>query len=159
MASAELILGEFVRGIDDRFRITLPTELLDSRFDPQAEVVLAKEQPGCLSLWDAAAWQRTFEAGLDVIRAKIATGRLEAKPEAQMFGRLLSSRHRHVQLAARARLLIPEGFREFLRAEPGGEVVVIGAAVCIEIWHPKAWLRYLRRTLPEFRRMFDTLSS
>ena len=78
--------------------------------------------------------------------------------EVQLFGRLLSTRHRSVQLAGRGRLVIPEGFREFLGVEPTNVVQVIGAAVCVEIWQPAAWLNYLERRMPRFRRLFDQLS-
>ena len=61
----------------------------------------------------------------------------------QRLGRLLSTRHRSVELGARGRLLIPEGFREFLGVEPGGEVLIVGAGVCIEIWNPAKWLGHL----------------
>ena len=63
-----------------------------------------------------------------------------------------------MQLAGRGRLLIPEGFREFLGVEPDGEVMVVGAAVCIEIWNPPEWLEYLKVRMPKFRRLFDRLS-
>jgi MraZ protein len=160
MAEARLILGEYSRNLDERYRLSLPTELMESRFRDHGEYVLTKERAGCVSLWDKATWTRSFEAGLAVIQAKMSSGRLEGRlSETQEFGRLLSSRHRWVQLAAKGRLLIPEGFREFLRVEPGGEVVVVGAGVCIEIWHPRAWIRYLQRKIPEFRRLFDQLSS
>jgi MraZ protein len=71
---------------------------------------------------------------------------------------LLSTRHKAVQIAGRGRLLIPEGFREFLQVEAGGDVVVVGAAVCVEIWQPAAWLSYLSRRMPRFRRLFGKLS-
>jgi len=76
----------------------------------------------------------------------------------QMLGRLLSTRHREVQLAGRGRLLIPEGFREFLGVEPGGELFVVGAAVCVEIWQPDAWINYLREEMPSFRHLLEDLS-
>ena len=44
----------------------------------------------------------------------------------RLLGRLLSTRHRTVQLAGRGRLLIPEGFREFLGVEPNGEALFWG---------------------------------
>ncbi|MEZ6070644.1 MAG: hypothetical protein R3C10_10300 [Pirellulales bacterium] len=75
-----------------------------------------------------------------------------------MLGRLLSTRHQQVQLAGRGRLLIPESFRDFLHAESGSEVMIVGAAVCVEIWHPEHWLRYVEERMPRFRRLFDTLS-
>jgi MraZ protein len=78
--------------------------------------------------------------------------------QVQLLGRLLSTRHKNVSLAGRGRLLIPEGFREFLRVEAGGDVQIVGAAVCVEIWNPKAWVDYLDGRMPKFRRLFDRLS-
>jgi MraZ protein len=62
-------------------------------------------------------------------------------------------------LAGRGRLVIPEGFREFLGVEPRGEVIVVGAAVCLELWQPAAWFAHLETHMPEFRKLFDQLSS
>ncbi|MEM1062305.1 MAG: division/cell wall cluster transcriptional repressor MraZ, partial [Planctomycetota bacterium] len=60
--------------------------------------------------------------------------------------------------ANRSRLLIPEGFREFLGVPGGGDVIVVGAAVCVEIWNPEAWLDQLRVDMPEFGTLFRELS-
>ena len=76
----------------------------------------------------------------------------------QQLGRLLSTRHKSVELAGRGRLLLPEGFREFLGVEPGGDVLVVGAAVCVEIWRPDAWTACLDEQIPEFRQLLDELS-
>ena len=78
--------------------------------------------------------------------------------EVQRLGRLLSTRHREVQLAGRGRLVIPEGFREFLGVEPGGDVLLVGAAVCVEIWRPSAWIAYLNERIPEFESLLSELS-
>jgi len=75
-----------------------------------------------------------------------------------LLGRLLSTRHRTVQLAGRGRLLVPEGFREFLGVEAGGDVLVVGAAVCVEIWKPQVWHSYLESRMPEFQHLLDQLS-
>ena len=97
---------------------------------------------------------------MNLVRAKMQAGKLEGQlAQVQRLGRLLSTRHRAVELAGRGRLLIPEGFREFLRVQPGSEVIVIGAAVCIEIWSPAEWLKYLDAGMVKFRRLFDRLSS
>jgi MraZ protein len=86
-------------------------------------------------------------------------GRLQDKlAEVQLLGRLLSTRHKSVQLAGRGRLLIPEGFREFLGVEPNGEVLIVGAAVSIEIWQPAVWVKYLETRMPKFRKLLDRLS-
>ena len=154
------ILGEFQRTIDDRFRLSIPSELADLLGPEGADCILAKERPGCVSLWSAEAWQAKLDTGVELIKQKLHAGKLEGRiGQMQLLGRLLSTRHRNVQLAGRGRLLIPEGFREFLGVEPGGEVLVVGAAVCIEVWDPAAWLQYLQRRMPRFRKLFDRLSS
>ncbi len=159
-AANEFLLGEHARSLDDRFRLSLPTELAEPLLTGGADLILAKERPGCLSLWPAAAWQAKLDTGVELIKARIAAGRLEGRlGEVQLLGRLLSSRHKTVQIAGRSRLLIPEGFREFLQVEAGGDVVVVGAAVCVEIWQPAAWLQYLARRMPKFRRLFGKLAN
>ena len=159
----EFLLGEFPRTLDERHRLTLPGELAEpfaSSLGHNAQCILVKERVGCLSLWPAERWQETLNTGVELVRAKMRSGRLEGRvEEVQMLGRLLSTRHRAVQLAERARLVIPEGFREFLGVEPGGEVVVIGAAICVELWRPSAWYGHLEANIPEFRKLFDQLSS
>ena len=89
------------------------------------------------------------------MRAGRLGGRLE---DVQTLGRLLSTRHARVRLAGRGRLSLPEGFREFLGVEPGGELLVVGAALCVELWRPDAWFAYIDQRMPEFRTLFDNLS-
>ena len=157
--TAEFLLGEFPRSLDDRYRISLPSEMQDA-FPVGCECILAKERPGCLSLWLADAWQAKWDAGMDILRGKLRAGKLEGRwEEVQQLGRLLSTRHKNVSLAERGRLVIPEGFREFLAVDPGGEVMVVGAAVCLELWQPAAWHAFLGERMPEFRKLFDQLTS
>lgn len=159
-APQEFILGEFPRTLDDRHRLSIPSELADPLAASGADCILAKERPGCLSLWNAAAWQERLDAGVELIKNKIRANRLEGRlEEVQLLSRLLSTRHKVVQLAGRGRLSIPDGFREFLQVEAGGDVVVVGAGVCVEIWSPRAWLTHLETNMPEFRQLFDKLSS
>ena len=63
-----------------------------------------------------------------------------------------------MKLAGRGRLVIPESFCEFLRIEPGEQVMVVGAAVAVEIWRPQSWVRYLNRRMPRFRKLLDQLA-
>ena len=116
------ITGEFKRVIDDRSRITLPSELAEPIADGEGDVLLSKERAGCLSLWRVADWQQRMEDGVGLIRQKISAGRMEQKwGDVQRLGRLLSTRSRTVRLANRSRLVIPEGFREFqLRRQGSG---------------------------------------
>lgn len=159
MPAPEFILGEFRRTLDERYRLSVPSELADLLAGETSTCILAKERPGALSLWVAAEWQNRLDADVNLVKQKIEARRLEGRvDEVQMLGRLLSTRHRQVELAGRGRLLIPEGFREFLAVPPGGEVLVVGAAVCVEIWRPEAWIEYLNQQMPEFRRILDNLS-
>jgi MraZ protein len=155
----DFLLGEYPRTLDERWRISIPSEFADLLTAESTDCILAKERPGCLSLWSAKLWQARLDEGMELVKQKMRAGRLQEKiAKVQLLGRLLSTRHRTVQLAGRGRLLIPEGFREFLGVEPNGEVLVIGAAVCIEIWQPAAWIKYLETRMPKFRRLFDQLS-
>ena len=94
-----------------------------------------------------------------LIRQKIAAGRMEQRwNDVQRLGRLLSTRYSPVRLANRSRLLIPEGFREFLDVAAGQDVMVVGAVICVEVWNPAAWLEQLKHDMPEFSGLFKELS-
>jgi MraZ protein len=155
----EFLLGEFQRTLDDRYRLSIPSELADPLLAESPDCILAKERTGCLSLWSATVWQSKLDEGVELVKQKMRAGKLQERlGQVQLFGRLLSTRHRPVQLAGRGRLVIPDGFREFLGVASGGEVQIIGAAVCIEIWNPASWLKYLEGRMPKFRKLFDNLS-
>ena len=124
------------------------------------ELLLVKEQPGALSLWNARQWQPRWNQDLELIERKMQAGRfVDRLGDVQLWGRLLSTRQRTIRLAHRGRLLIPEGFREFLGVEPGGSVMVVGAASCVEIWHPENWRQHLATEIPKFRALKDNLST
>lgn len=159
MATETLITGELKRTIDDRYRLTLPPEMAKAVTDEAGKTVMVKERAGCVSLWRAADWQKRLNDGIAIIQQKISAGRMEERwSEVQRLGRLLSTRSRDIQLANRSRVLVPEGFREFLNVEPGGEVMIVGAAICIEIWNPTNWLELLQEEMPEFSPLFKDLS-
>lgn len=156
---SDFITGEWKRVMDDRYRVTLPSEVATWVTDEAGDTILSKERPGCLSLWRAAEWQAREEAGISLIRQKIQAGRLEQRwTDVQRMGRLLSTRSRTVRLANRSRLVIPEGFREFLEAPPEGEIIVVGAVICLELWNPRHWLEHLRQEMSDFGTLFRQLS-
>ena len=158
MASA-FILGEYRRVLDERYRLSIPAELVGPLTASGADCILAKERSGALSLWNAKQWQASLDDGIRLVQEKMRAGRLAGRiEEVQTLGRLLSTRHAEVRLAGRGRLSVPEGFREFLGVEPGGELLVIGAALCVELWRPEAWFGYIDQSMPDFRQLFDNLS-
>jgi MraZ protein len=160
MAVETFITGEHKRTIDDRFRVSLPNDMAEFVTDEAGETILAKERYGCLSLWRATDWQRRLDEGVGLIQQKIHAGRMEQRwGEVQRLGRLLSTRSRTVKLANRSRLLVPEGYREFLDVPVNQEVMVVGAAICVEIWNPQCWLDVLKQDMPEFGPMFQGLAN
>ncbi len=160
MANETFITGEIKRTLDERFRLTLPSEMAEAAADDNGECLLTKERYGCLSLWPARQWRPREEAGISLMQQKILAGRMEQRWEdVQKLGRMLSTRTRTVKFANRSRLLIPEGFREFLDVPAGGDVMVVGAVVCVEIWNPEAWLQTLREEIPDFGNLFRELTA
>ena len=159
-AAVDLLIGEFVRTLDERFRLAIPPELLEPLLAAGPKLVLAKERAGCLSLWSASLWKPRLDAAVDVVRSKLEAGLLAQRlGQVQELGRLLSTRQQTVSLAGRARLVLPEGFREFLGVEPGGSLMVVGAAVCVELWQPAAWIAYVSSEMPGFRQRIDDLTA
>ena len=154
----QLITGEFSRTVDDRYRLTLPDEFKDV-FKPDAgKCVIVKEKPGHLSLWDENTWKQHHDDRVEIVMKRFKVGDLGRNiAELQRFGRLLSTRYRHIQLADRARFLLPEGFREFLAVEREQDVMVIGAAFCIEIWNPQKWISYIEGDMPQFGTLLESL--
>jgi MraZ protein len=154
-----MISGEVSRTLDERFRLTLPPEFAQAIADENGQTILVKERAGCLSLWRASDWQLKLKQGVSLIHQKIQAGRMEQRyAEVQRLGRLLSTRFRTVQLANRSRLLLPDGFREFLGVSANQEVIVVGAVICVELWQPAAWLEHLKAEMPQFNPLFQDLS-
>ncbi len=159
----QLILGEFPCTLDERFRLTIPQTLAEALTAENPRCMLAKERSGCLSLWSAEGWEEKLNARVRLVEQKLQADSFgdDRIAQVQLLGRLLSTRHQAVELRGRSRLLVPEGFRKFLGVErdpPENEVLVVGAAVCVEIWKPAAWQAYLEQRMPRFRRLFHRLS-
>lgn len=155
---SQLITGEHRRVYDDRYRIALPPELLDPLLGDSSDAVLAKEREGCLSLWHPQVWKLKVEDRVALVAQKMQLNLYDQDvAKVQRFTRLLSTRSRTVKLGQRGRLLVPEGFREFLSAEPNSEVLVVGAGLCVEIWNPRTWNEYLRQDIGEFNTLFKEL--
>jgi MraZ protein len=153
-----LITGEFSRTVDDRYRLTLPDEFKEVFKPESGKCVIVKESPGYLSLWDESTWQQHFDKRVKMVQERYDMGYLAGNmPDLQRFWRLLSTRYRQIQLADRARFLLPEGFREFLAVEPKKEVMIIGAAFCIELWNPQKWISHIEAEMPQFGTLLENL--
>jgi hypothetical protein len=101
--AADLLIGEFVRTLDERFRLAIPPELVDPLLSAGPKIMLAKERAGCLSLWSSALWKPRLDAAVDVVRTKLQAGLLTQRMgQVQELGRLLSTRQQTVSLAGRS---------------------------------------------------------
>ncbi|MCX7404462.1 MAG: division/cell wall cluster transcriptional repressor MraZ [Planctomycetaceae bacterium] len=159
-AATGLLIGEFIRTVDRRYRLAIPPELCELLLATGSRLVIAKERSGCLSLWPAAIWQPRIDGAIEIMGSKLQAGLFAQRVgQLQELGRLLSTRHKIVSLKARSRLVVPEGFREFLGVQPDTELVVVGAAVCVELWQPAAWNACISSEMPEFRRRIDALTA
>ena len=159
-AATGLLIGEFIRTVDRRYRLAIPPELCELLLATGSRLVIAKERSGCLSLWPAAIWQPRIDGAIEIMGSKLQAGLFAQRVgQLQELGRLLSTRHKIVSLKARSRLVVPEGFREFLGVQPDTELVVVGAAVCVELWQPAAWNAGISSEMPEFRRRIDALTA
>ncbi len=149
--SGDILIGEHVRTLDGRFRLSLPPDFVSTLAAGGSGLVLAKERPGCLSLWPASTWKPRLDAAIAVLRSKLGAGVWSTHTTGlQELGRLLSTRHHPVRLAGRVRLVIPEGFRGFLGVAAGGDLLVVGAAVCVELWQPEAFAGFIAAEMPRF---------
>ena len=165
--SRELLLGEFQRTLDERYRLAIPDELF-APLDLAGKCILAKERAGCISLWNPEVWQAKVNVRIESAKRKVQDGlNDEHIAQVQLLGRLLSTRHEPAAVTDRGRVVIPKGFRGFLGVQAdqtdgngnrGKTVMVIGAAVCIEIWNPAAWTKYLAVRMPKFRLLVERLS-
>lgn len=155
----EIILGEFARTLDARYRLVLPDEFVEPLKLRTSPCLLAKERPGCLSLWRTDIWQTKLGQEVDWVAQKIGAGKLDRRvAQVQLLGRLLSTRHRELKLDRQNRLMIPKEFRDFFGVEPNETLLVVGAGLCVEFWSPEAWSKYLASQMPKFQKLLNHLS-
>jgi len=159
MPEFQFLRREYRGSLDDRYRITLPEPLLTAVIEDRERCVLVKERPYSISVWDEDVWNAEMESGISLVEAKLARSRLRDRlDQVRQLGRLLASQHERVRLDGRGRLRVLESFRDFLGAEPGADLVIVPAAVCIEIWRPDAWIEYLHQEMPSFRQLLEELA-
>lgn len=153
-----LLTGEFIRKVDERNRLSLPNEFIDAFRPEDGNCLIVKERPGCVSLWERSHKSKQ-DARIELIQQRLKIGDLEHRtPELQALGRLLSTREKPVQIDARGRFVLPEGFREFLGVESGKDVMIVGALVSLEIWNPEKWITYIEENIPKYQELMTQLS-
>lgn len=153
--------GEVLCTVDAHRRLTVRDPLAETLKAWQGESWLVKERPGALSLWppDSKEEDRLETQLNDLIVSKMQHDLYRDRMgELLAFGRLMSTRRTQIELKGGPRLLLPKEFCDFLGVEAGGKVYVVGAAVCLEIWRPDAWVAFVEERIGDFRQMFDQLT-
>ena len=136
MASSDLIFkGEFVHQVDEKVRFKLPVKMQDA-FENELGLmcVMMKMPEGCLALYPAERWQKEYGKYLSGSGGKVAVN-----ADYRKLSRQIGSRSTDVKIGVQGRVPIPEGFREFIDAEAGKNVVITGAGERIEIWSESRW--------------------
>ena len=106
----DLILGEFPRQLDERFRVSIPQEWVQPLVEADGFCTLAKERPGCLSLWNTRRSQDELDAGMALVRGKFRAGKHQCGTRRcqNLSGRvdtpLLHLGHQHLPETGRGRI-------------------------------------------------------
>ena len=144
--------------LDAKSRLTLPDVLREVAETWNGSCRVVKERPGAISLWAPDSTDTNIDAAVAAAMAKYnARGNQNLLEELMTLGRLRSTRETTAKLDGRARLTIPQAFREFLGVEPDGNAMVVAATVCIEIWRPDAWVEFVNERIADYRRISESL--
>jgi MraZ protein len=121
--------GTFDYTLDAKNRLTVP-----ARFRAQLAdgVVMAKSTEPCVQLWVPEDYEAHTTRALDSLNPM--------SPDARKLKRFFSANSHDTELDSAGRV----GFPPFLleHASLGKEVVVTGAADCLEVWDRAAWNAY-----------------
>ena len=144
--------------VDGKSRLTLPEPLQSVVNAWSGSCRVVKERPGALSLWSRDSSDTAIDSAVSAALAKYeARKNQNLLDELMTLGRLRSTRETTAKLDGRARLTIPQTFREFLGVEPEGNVMVVAATVCIEIWRPEAWVAFVEERIADYRRLSESI--
>jgi MraZ protein len=136
LTSSDLIFkGEFVHQVDEKVRFKLPVKMQEV-FENELGLmcVLMKMPEGCLALYPAERWQAEYGKYLSG-----ADGKTPVNADYRKLSRYIGSRSTDLKIGVQGRVAIPEGFREYIEAEAGKNVVITGAGERLEIWNESRW--------------------
>ena len=127
--SARLYNGEIRRVVDEKNRLNIPSRWRDAEY-PEFHALSDRNQP-CLKLVNADELRRMKRTLDDSTKYSPA--------QKKKFRRLWFSRAVPCPLDKQGRIVIPPDLQE--RFKFSGEVVLVGACECIEIWRTDDWER------------------
>jgi MraZ protein len=125
--TARLYNGQIRRTVDEKNRLSIPSRWRDARY--QEFHALPDRKNPCLKLLNSdelRRMQRTIDESPDYSPA-----------EKKQFRRFYFSRATPCPVDKQGRMVIPPELQERYRF--AGEIVVVGACECLELWHLEDW--------------------
>jgi len=118
--------GEYTYSMDGRGRLPVPPRFRDAFV--RGAVLTQGSPDSCLRLYPLPTYEQ---------QAALYTSEPPTRRKGRMIRRAFFARSFEVELDRQGRILVPARLREFAGLE--GNVVVVGAAECLEIWEPDRW--------------------
>ncbi len=125
--SPRIYNGQIRRVVDEKSRLNIPSRWRDPRYT-EFHALPDSNNP-CLRLLNADELWR-MKRTLDESTAYSAA-------EKKKFRRRWFSRATPCPIDRQGRIVIPPDLQK--RYQFSGEVVIVGACECLELWHPSAW--------------------
>jgi MraZ protein len=123
-----LLLGEFSQRLDAKNRVTLPARF---RAHFASGVVLTKGWDGCISVYNAGAWEAFVDQQLSRLDPFSREGR--------RLSRFLYGGALETELDGQGRVMLTAPLLEHARLDK--QIVVAGLRDRLEIWDHEAWKR------------------
>ena len=122
-----MFFGEFEYRVDEKGRVPVPAQFRREIRD--GVVVLSQGMEGCITAYPLPEWKKLAEAltaGASVSRSKL-----------RRLNRALFATAFRVTIDGQGRVALPAPLRDFAGIE--GDVVIIGANNCLELWNGEQW--------------------
>ena len=122
-----MFFGEFEYRVDEKGRVPIPAQFRREIRD--GVVVLSQGMEGCITAYPLPEWKKLAEAltaGASVSRSKL-----------RRLNRALFATAFRVTIDGQGRVALPAPLRDFAGIE--GDVVIIGANNCLELWNGEQW--------------------
>ena len=125
--------------VDANGRIKLSPRFLAEFAKTGPAVMLHCLPEGALGVYPASAWEtmRHIDSG----NAAAALRNIALRREMRRFGAMTQPE----KISNQGRITLPSHFRALLQFPEGGEVVVAGSEIGVEIWNPERWEEEMQR--------------
>lgn len=125
-SATKMLLGHYERSLDDKGRLTLPSELRAGLGDG---AVLTRSFDSCLCIYPARKWDAL---------ARTVENLPEARVENRVLARSLFGSAIRCEFDRQGRMVMPSFLREHARLGP--DAVILGVYTHVEIWGKETWL-------------------